>query len=143
MNRFVLLLLVVALPAWGAKYKCKDADGNWTEAACTGAAAPPPREVADAKPRPSENNAEFQKMKDFCAAKWPTDFNMQKYCLDQQSEAARKIASEFTKDVPDDLKIAGGACALKWTGADDRKDWVMIEYCWRQQKEAHDNLRNR
>jgi len=39
----MILAALCAAPASAADYKCKDADGNWSEAACTGSAAPPPK----------------------------------------------------------------------------------------------------
>lgn len=37
---FAAIVMLVA--SMGPTYKCKDAAGNWSEAACVGAAAPPP-----------------------------------------------------------------------------------------------------
>jgi hypothetical protein len=44
MKAFIILTAsLFAVSAHAASYKCKDAHGNWSEAACTGVAAPPPK----------------------------------------------------------------------------------------------------
>lgn len=41
----VVALLFFTLSCHAATYKCKDAAGNWSESACKGRAAPPPKQI--------------------------------------------------------------------------------------------------
>lgn len=137
MRAYLLVAVVLAGAAGAAEYKCKDSKGNWTAEACTGTAAPPSK---PSRPAPAEDGPEVVNVKNFCASKWPGDYRMQSYCVGQQRASAGRLAIEFETLDNDDLKIAAGNCALKWTEG-DLKDWRMIEYCWNQQKTAYNELR--
>lgn len=41
-SSMILQGFLLAVAVMGPTYKCKDASGHWSEAACTGSAAPPP-----------------------------------------------------------------------------------------------------
>lgn len=79
-----------------------------------------------------------------CETKWPTDFEMQAYCVDQQKEGAGDIYSFMSRyDVelnpgkevdPSALppaKLILLSCWTKWDG-----DYEMIAYCIEQQEKA-------
>lgn len=78
-----------------------------------------------------------------CSAKWPGNFQMQEYCIEQQQDGARKV-SAWTKDpsVADsaELRAVVVACSEKWTDAHGR-NWPMIDYCIEQQVSAYRRLR--
>jgi hypothetical protein len=93
-------------------------------------------------------------IKAFCADKWPSDFRMQKYCGEQQTEGRQQVFSfmqehGFTENgrySPDKLLAAlranepfgviGGNCLGKWQ-TDLGFDWRMVRYCMDQQTEAY------
>jgi hypothetical protein len=72
----------------------------------------------------------------FCRNKWPGDFRMQKYCLDQQTEAKAKLAKGAPPGIPvgvfNDVRKG---CAAKWPD-----DLRMRVYCEDQQTEAFRSL---
>jgi hypothetical protein len=140
MRALLIPLMLFATAAGAVEYKCKDAQGNWTKEACTGAAAPATPASNPTSAHVAANNPEALKVKAHCAAKWEADFRMQKYCVDQQTEAAMKLGPEMSKvmDNPNsELAQALGVCVAKWTDEAEFRDWRMILYCWEQQKKAY------
>ena len=68
-------------------------------------------------------------IKEHCEKKWPTDFQMQAYCVKQQSEAVQNLA----KGKPSDISKSRwnqifSECWSKWTN-----DFQMMNYCTEQQ----------
>jgi len=63
-----------------------------------------------------------------CAAKWPDDYSMRKYCEDQQYEALRALRARKMEGA---LSKIRAQCAKKWS-----EDYTMRDYCEKQQLEA-------
>ncbi len=75
-----------------------------------------------------------------CAAKWTSDYNMQKYCIGQQKESARDVNAlmEKYKKGTEERKIIK-RCAKKWK-SENGYDFGMVMYCSRQQIQAYNEL---
>jgi len=86
----------------------------------------------------SESKMDAQKIiKEKCEGEWPTDFQMQSYCRDKQTEALGKLA----KGKPSDLSETQwnqifGKCWAEW-----ENDFQMTEYCVGKQIEGLRKLR--
>lgn len=124
----LLLILVagVALscqPASAAKYKCKDKDGNWTEAACTGAAAPPPP-PEDKAAKMQERRTGWRKLCD--SSSW----SYTNSCIDDHERNYAEM-NNILIGPPSDLQNKAAACYLQWfkeaAGVVDAKMW---RYCY-------------
>lgn len=86
----------------------------------------------------SENKINsLQIIKEHCEGEWPTDFQMQSYCRDKQTEAARKLAQGKPSDVSEkQWNQISGNCWAQW-----ENDFQMTEYCIGKQVEALRKLR--
>lgn len=78
-----------------------------------------------------------EQIKAHCKDKWGSDYRMQKYCIDRQSESARWIGSflEKHKESSEERNIAN-RCFSKWKEG-DRFDFRMVKYCTDRQIEAY------
>ena len=63
-----------------------------------------------------------------CEGEWPGDFNMMKYCIDQQRLALQKLRQRASGRTPGNIM---DKCANEWP-----LDFNMREYCIGQQVEA-------
>ena len=89
----------------------------------------------------AESGPVVQNIKVFCAGRWPTDYEMQAYCIDQQVEAAIKV-TQTVKDFPEDseeLRIVL-RCLGKWQGPGETYDYEMVDYCAGNQLRAYRRL---
>ena len=80
-----------------------------------------------------------------CRSEWPADFQMQRYCIDQQTEGVNDLAKLFeSTSGNDELFAAFTQCVIDWTSvrADGQTDvdFQMIAYCSEQQAEAYRQL---
>ncbi len=57
-----------------------------------------------------------------CEGEWPSDFSMQKYCIDQQREAVQKLKLRVAKNTPGNIM---DKCANEWP-FDPKKDYPMV-----------------
>ena len=87
---------------------------------------------------PFDPNKAEQLSRQHCAAKWPSDFEMQDYCLKQQRQGMHDYALELS-DAPKPLIGPLYNCAVKWT-ENGIPDFEMIAYCGKQQVEAYQRL---
>lgn len=72
-----------------------------------------------------------------CATRWPTDFRMQAYCVNEQYEALKKLTAERPSDIPrEQYTIIFSECGIKWG-----HDFKMRVYCQDQQYEGIRQLR--
>lgn len=119
---------------------CKAAGGTIRKAEIVEMDAP-----ATARSEPANPIADTTKA--HCAAKWPDDFEMRKYCYDKQIDAAKRIIPVIvqyggTAAPAGDRKTAMQHCFAKWhDAASGFDDFEMIEYCWNKQLEAIEGLR--
>ena len=86
----------------------------------------------------NNNEALLSNMNEKCAGEWPTDFNMQKYCRESQSEAYNKMIVLWPEAFPK-IRQAGADCLLDWSD-DLLFDWAMIHYCVDRQFTAWKSL---
>ena len=77
-----------------------------------------------------------------CRAEWQSDFAMQAYCREQQTEGFVSLITLWNERVADndDLAPAGAKCILDWE-ENGSFDYTMIDYCLDQQVKAYDSLR--
>ena len=81
-----------------------------------------------------------------CAEDWPDDYTMQEFCISQQVEAAQRMVPVVERyggsdnDSPEARALK--KCANDWQKGDGF-DFTMVEFCWKQQSEALERLRNR
>ena len=86
-----------------------------------------------------------QGIRDHCAAEWPTDYSMQKYCIDTQRAAYNEVAVLYKSFDPEEKNIAN-RCLLDWgyvSGFDDPIDWSMVAYCTKEQLKAYRQLKGK
>lgn len=132
-------LAILLLPGLSvaATYKCKDAEGNWTEAACGSSSQPAPTS------QPTQVHPHRMALLKWCESEWPNDFRMQKHCTDTQSAAAARMTPiiERSKQAgyEEDKQIIG-ACANEWR-AGDGFNFQMVEHCWKTQSKARDAMK--
>ncbi len=83
----------------------------------------------------------ISKARTSCTNKWPTDFRMQKYCLDKQKTSIQELAELFDQysqgTVERDIVIR---CRDKWAAEPGTEDYKMVLYCTNQQMEAYQAL---
>lgn len=81
------------------------------------------------------------KIKENCQVKWRSDYQMIKYCIDQQYEAWGKVSARLKKysDDSEERKIIN-RCAGKWRGKMGGFDFTMVEYCSDNQLKAYRSL---
>jgi hypothetical protein len=75
-------------------------------------------------------------IKPYCKKEWPTDYEMQKYCVDEQKKALAKLLEERPDDIPS--KIFDGIrkkCREDWPN-----DYKMRLYCEKKQIKAWRDL---
>ena len=77
------------------------------------------------------------KVKATCKAKWSTDYEMQKYCIDQQFEAWGNVSDKLKAfaDGTEERAIVN-RCAAKWQTPNGGFDFEMVNYCTDQQLKA-------
>ncbi|OLP54876.1 hypothetical protein BJF92_13800 [Rhizobium rhizosphaerae] len=80
-------------------------------------------------------------IKDFCAGQWPTDFVMQKHCIDENN-VARNKAQKFDTMKSKDNTVIWAQCSMQWKDKADRTDWVMMSHCLDEQSAALKAIRN-
>lgn len=70
---------------------------------------------------------------EFCAAKWPTDYQMQGYCINRNGEAAKKLLALMagSREGSEEANIVA-RCGGKWG-----EDMTMVLYCTEQQLAAY------
>lgn len=69
-----------------------------------------------------------------CEAEWPGDFQMIRYCLDQQTTAAGKLAA-ILPTLDDTMQARYAVCSAEWDA-----DFTMRAYCLEQQIDARSRL---
>ena len=77
-----------------------------------------------------------------CKNEWPTDYGMQKYCIDKQMESVKQFNS-YQDRWPEGSEERNILirCFGKWAGDDGSKaDYSMTVYCFDQQLEAYQSL---
>jgi hypothetical protein len=73
-----------------------------------------------------------------CEQEWATDYKMQKYCIDQQRDAARALSQGTPSDVDSSaFRVIRGKCTDEWP-----RDFKMRAYCETQQIEAFRSLQS-
>mgnify|MGYP007107589277 CR=1 FL=1 len=119
-----LLTLVLLNPAAnGATYKCKDAAGNWTEVACTGAAAPPPK-PEDPEAAMKARRAGWEKLCD--SRSWDYTRN----CMADHERGYREM-DRILKGPPSSLRDKAATCYLRWfKEAANVVDGKMWRHCY-------------
>ncbi|MDY6791548.1 MAG: hypothetical protein SWH54_09790 [Thermodesulfobacteriota bacterium] len=71
-------------------------------------------------------------IKNNCQKEWPNDYRMQKFCIDQQKDALKKLRAGRPADIPKDIFIKiRNKCSRKW-----KNDFRMVLFCERQECEA-------
>lgn len=76
-------------------------------------------------------------IKEYCSKKWASDYEMQRYCIDQMHEGWRKLSGmiqRYGKD-SEEYKIIG-RCWSKWYPQLD-----MVEYCANNQIPAYNSVK--
>jgi hypothetical protein len=80
-------------------------------------------------------------IKKYCAAKWATDYEMQEYCINKQTQSANRILMEYDNLKPNsEEKNIYSRCLDKWQSQIAGYDWEMVEYCKTKQLEAYRRL---
>lgn len=69
-----------------------------------------------------------------CAREWPSDYEMQEYCIGQQSEAVAALRPVVASPDRIDKEI------LRHCGSEWGDDWQMLAYCYGEQRAAYDRL---
>lgn len=71
-----------------------------------------------------------------CRAEWPTDYRMQKHCVEQQSKGAETLAAGSPSGVDATaFRVIRGKCAEEWP-----RDFRMRAHCEGQQYEGYRSL---
>lgn len=125
--RLVALLfitLIISPAAIAAKYKCKDAAGNWTEAACTGALAPPPK-PEDPEAKRKERQAGWEKI---CGN---NSISYTLRCIQDHEIDYHEMETILTGP-PSNLRDKAARCYLRWfkeaAGIVDARMWRHCYY---------------
>ena len=89
---------------------------------------------------PNTSSNEMTPVRRLCLDKWPGNYRMQEYCLNQQSEAKSKLElllgpPPIQKHILDSILIQ---CLTKWD-----ENWRMVHYCTAQQIEAYQRVHGR
>lgn len=81
-------------------------------------------------------------VKENCSAKWQSDYEMIKYCIDEEYEAWDNVADLLAKypEGTEERNIVA-RCAAKWPGERGGYDFRMVEYCSGNQLRAYRALR--
>ncbi|CUW88598.1 exported hypothetical protein [Agrobacterium genomosp. 2 str. CFBP 5494] len=87
------------------------------------------------------NAGQKSAIKAFCADQWPTDFVMQRHCIDENSKA-REIAQQFDVMKSKDHAVIWAQCLSQWKDKADGMDWVMMAHCLKEQEAALQAIRN-
>lgn len=80
-------------------------------------------------------------IKGFCADQWPTDFVMQKHCIDENIKA-RQVAQSFDVETSKDRAIIWAQCSTQWKDKAGRTDWGMMAHCLKEQEAALQAIRD-
>lgn len=82
------------------------------------------------------------KVKENCKLEWQTDYQMIKYCIDQQYEAWGKVSARLSKypEGSEERNIVS-RCAAEWPGTTGGFDFTMVEYCSENQTKAYRELK--
>lgn len=92
--------------------------------------------LANVPPQNSGGNVDAV-IKRKCLREWPTDFQMQAYCIRQQNDAVRALSRGKPADIAEgQFTIVRDGCASEWP-----TDFQMREYCERQQYDSIRSLR--
>jgi hypothetical protein len=92
--------------------------------------------LALAQAAPFDVKADFVALaKEHCRTEWPTDFQMQEYCLKQQAAGMlqfKQVSDELGKPFEQTLE----KCTEEWT-KNRMPDWQMIGYCATEQAKSY------
>jgi hypothetical protein len=99
---------------------------------------------AQEAPKPSTEDL----IKERCAAEWPSDFSMQKYCREKQSRGLHDVGAWLKRH-----GVSGDSCKAKKTPwcqmaglcfgewADEfGPDWAMVGYCLKKQETSYKEM---
>ena len=77
-----------------------------------------------------------------CAKKWPEDYSMQVYCINQEVEAKQALF-DLMDDFPAGTEplLILMRCYTKWTEPVGKIEHRMVLYCYHQQLAAYESLR--
>jgi hypothetical protein len=78
-----------------------------------------------------------------CAAEWPGDYAMQRYCLTRHFEATEEILAITGPDprqAPEHMREMLTRCMIEWPGETAGYNYPMVAYCFKRQLAAHDAL---
>jgi hypothetical protein len=155
-----------AFAAWtscafaGPAYKCVQPDGKivFTDKKCDAQATPvkiwdsnlggseypvtfsgaEPSELAPTDHPRGQSGGRGGDMLAKCASKWPGDYRMQEFCLQQQEAAAKDVTATLAGADASTRAIVG-ECGARWKDGDSY-DFRMVKFCTDQQKNARDRL---
>lgn len=77
----------------------------------------------------------ISEINDFCSEKWPSDFVLRKYCIDE-ARKDRDEAQRLDLMADNNNMIIWGTCLDRWQDNAGRTDWTMANYCIKKQLEA-------
>ncbi len=117
--------------------RCEDSGGTWV-----GPARDPKPAAAEARVRAAESYAsakpapERLSLVGRCQREWPTDYTMQKHCIDKQTEAAQilSLVNAKIKHIPEIAAVLE-RCGAQWADG-ETFDFVMVHHCYVKQVEA-------
>jgi hypothetical protein len=116
------------------------AKDNWSEA-WSGAVdrsikAQEAEMLARSSAEPPTDQEASAMIREHCAKEWPDDFQMRKFCEDQQYEGLRALRARSMIGTP--LASIRTKCAIEWPD-----DYQMRDFCEKQQLKALEELRRR
>ncbi len=93
---------------------------------------------APAPPAAAATQAEESVLQPYCKEKWPDNYEMQSFCIDQQRDAVKALSrrNASTESVPPDVFTRVRTyCVSKWP-----RNYEMRDFCEGQQLEAYHKL---
>jgi len=88
----------------------------------------------------SEDVSMDKNLRHYCAIEWPKDYEMQKYCIEKQSEAFSIYTSLYKKYSSDHIiDNIMKRCVKEWASLEGT-DWTMVVYCIKKQAKAYRDL---
>jgi len=106
----------------------EDWSSEWSEAVNEALKSQEAERAARSSAEPPSDAGAASMIRSKCASEWPDDYQMRKYCEDQQYEGLRALRA---RQMTGGLVRVRSKCANEWPN-----DFQMRDYCEKQQLEA-------
>ncbi|MDK1386379.1 hypothetical protein QN224_13265 [Sinorhizobium sp. 8-89] len=84
---------------------------------------------------------EIDNIRGRCVAQWPDKYSMQEFCIKQQENSLTTVLSFYHGEASTGkMRKIMVSCMEDWGLPEEKADWHMIEFCYKQELDSYRTL---